>query len=167
MAGSRAGSIIAGTWAAICKIGHSKYVEYTRDILTAAANIRHAVKSDIPEITLGSEHNSPTVSLVTRPGADQLNCIALADVLLKHYGWTLSKTQRPSGCHLSITVATCYDWQDFINAVKQSIQMMKDTPALNHSSNVATYGMAAAMPDSTILDKMCAMHTTALLDALP
>ena len=35
MAGSRPGSIIAGTWTAMIKLGRGKYVQYTKDILTA------------------------------------------------------------------------------------------------------------------------------------
>jgi len=34
LAGSRPGATIAGTWAALCKIGKEKYIEYTREILT-------------------------------------------------------------------------------------------------------------------------------------
>jgi len=64
-------------------------------------------------------------------------------------------------------MATCNDWKDFINAVKQSIQMMKDTPTLNHSSDVAIYGMAAHLPDSSFLDEIAEMYVCALLDALP
>jgi len=110
MAGSRPGSVIAGTWAALCKIGQAKYVEYTRDILAAAANIRKEIKEEIPEIKLGTDHNSPVVSIVNLNEPDCINCIALADVLLKHHGWGLAKTQNPQGAHLAITLATCYDW---------------------------------------------------------
>jgi sphinganine-1-phosphate aldolase len=39
LAGSRPGSTIAGTWAAMCKIGKDKYVEYTKAILSAQQNI--------------------------------------------------------------------------------------------------------------------------------
>jgi sphinganine-1-phosphate aldolase len=167
MAGSRPGSIIAGTWAALCKIGQAKYIEYTRDILSAASNIRKAIKEEIPEIKLGTEHNSPVVSIVNIDQENCINCIALADVLLKHHGWGLSKTQNPQGAHVALTLATCYDWKAFVSALKSSVQMMKDMPELNHSSSVATYGMAGSMPDPCVLDQMCALHTNALLDALP
>lgn len=70
MAGSRSGAVVAGTWAAITKTGRNKYVEYTRDILSAAYNIREAIKAEVPEVMLGTEHNSPVVSMITRPGKD-------------------------------------------------------------------------------------------------
>lgn len=35
IAGSRPGATIAGTWAALCMIGKDKYIEYTKDILSA------------------------------------------------------------------------------------------------------------------------------------
>ena len=73
---------------------------------------------------------------------------------------------RPAGLHLAITVATCYDWKEFVKAIKDSVALMKEDPTLNHNSNVATYGMASTMPSSTILDDMSHLYHAALLDAL-
>ena len=73
---------------------------------------------------------------------------------------------RPAGLHLALTVATCYDWKEFVNAVKDCVKKMKEQPELNHNSNVATYGMASTMPSSVILDDMCHLYHRALLDAL-
>jgi len=70
MAGSRSGAIVAGTWAAITKTGRDQYIEYTRSILSAASNIRKAIKEELPEVALGTEHNSPVISMITRPGKD-------------------------------------------------------------------------------------------------
>jgi hypothetical protein len=44
--------------------------------------------------------------------------------------------------------------------------MMKDDPKLNHTSNVATYGQAEAMPDPIILKELGCETFAATLDVL-
>jgi len=39
------------------------------------------------------------------------------------------------------------EWRKVFEAIKASIELMKEKPELNHNSNVATYGMAAKVPD--------------------
>lgn len=90
MAGSRPGATVAGTWVALCKTGNVKYVEYTKDILTACAKIRQAIKAEIPEVRLGSEDHSSVVSLISREEPGSINCIALSDLLLKKFKWHLN-----------------------------------------------------------------------------
>jgi len=166
MAGSRPGATVAGTWAALCKIGRKKYVEHAKLIFGAQRNISEALKKECPEVEVGTVHTSPLISIVTKPGKGQINCIALCDVLQNNFKWVLNKTMRPSGCKLVITETTAEHWQDFVNAVKGSIQIMKDKPELNHNSDVALYGMATAMPDMVVLDNICKLHQHALLDCL-
>jgi len=43
---------------------------------------------------------------------------------------------------------------------------MKQKPELNHNSNVASYGMAAMVPDAAFLNNMLKSHSAAILDAL-
>lgn len=49
IAGSRAGAIISGTWAALMKQGREGFLEKAKTLLTGAKNIREAL-SKIPEI---------------------------------------------------------------------------------------------------------------------
>ncbi len=152
MAGSRPGATIVGTWTALCVIGRKKFVEHAKKIFGAQKNIREALKKECPEVDVGTRHTSPLVSIVTKPGKDQINCIALGDVLLEHFNWSLNKAQKPSGLKLTITETTAEHWQVLIRCIKASIKMMKENPALNHNSDVALYGMAGNMPDMTVLD---------------
>jgi sphinganine-1-phosphate aldolase len=152
MAGSRNGSVIVGTWTALCLIGRKKYVELAKTIFGAQKNIIEALKRECPEVDVGTKHTSPLISIVTKPGKDQINCIALGDVLHEHFKWSLNKAQKPSGLKLTITETTADHWQDLIRCIKAAIKMMKENPALNHNSEVALYGMALNMPDTTVLD---------------
>lgn len=90
MAGSRPGATVAGTWVALCRTGNVKYIEYTKEILTACANIRQAIKDEVPEVRLGSEDTSSVVSIISREEPDAINCIALSDLLLKKFKWYLN-----------------------------------------------------------------------------
>lgn len=45
--------------------------------------------------------------------------------------------------------------------------MMKEDPSLNHSSTVATYGVAASAPDDSLVGDVLKLYNNALLDVLP
>jgi sphinganine-1-phosphate aldolase len=114
MAGSRPGNVVAGTWAAMCKIGRKQYVEHAKLIFGAQKNIIEGLKKECPEVDVGTVHTSSLIAIVTKPGNDQINCIALADVLHKEFKWVLNKTMRPSGCKLVISEPTAEHWKEFV-----------------------------------------------------
>ena len=80
-----------------------------------------------------------------------------------------NKIQQPPGCHLAVTLPTSKDAAAFVEAVRSAVALMKAQPELNHSSSVATYGMAAKLSsvDVSYINDMCKLHSAALLDALP
>jgi len=43
---------------------------------------------------------------------------------------------------------------------------MKENPQLNHNSEVALYCMASFMPDMSVLESICKLHTQAVLDVV-
>lgn len=168
IAGSRPGATIAGTWAAVVSIGQDGYVQRTRSILRAAERMRVGLAEEVPEVLVASRHHSSVVALVSRPGAGQINALALSDVLAEHFGWTLNKIQNPPGCHLAVTLPTATQADEFVAAVKRAVAKMKAEPELNHSASVATYGLAANLSkvDAGYVNDLCKLHSAALLDAL-
>jgi sphinganine-1-phosphate aldolase len=126
LAGSRPGATIAGTWAALVKLGHKEYVEQAKRIFQAQENIAKAIREECPEVRVGTVHCSPLISLVSKEGKDQINCIALADVLHKHFNWTLNKSVRPSGAKLVISEDIAPEWENFVQSVKGAIKMLKE-----------------------------------------
>lgn len=56
IAGSRPGSVIAGTWAAMMKIGATGYIQNTKVILSASENARKAIRNEIPEVHVATRH---------------------------------------------------------------------------------------------------------------
>ena len=174
MAGSRPGATIAGTWAALASIGHEGYVRNTRQILDGAAQMRARLAAEVPEVTIATRDHSSLVTIVSNPekknakGEVTINALALADVLSEEFKWTLSKLQNPAGCHLAVTLPSSTEVEGFVSAVKDAVSLMRRKPELNHSSSVATYGMAAtlSMVDVSYVNDMCKLHSAALLDAL-
>eukprot|EP01043_Picozoa_sp_COSAG02_P019991 COSAG02_NODE_975_length_15507_cov_14.829180_3_plen_294_part_00 len=169
MAGSRPGATIAGTWAAMVSIGHDGYVRSTKQILDGAAEMRARLINEVPEINIATRDHSSLVTIVSndsQPGT--INALALADVLSDEFKWTLNKLQNPPGCHLAVTLPSSTQVGEFVSAVKGAVKLMKQKPELNHSSSVATYGMAAKLSnvDVSYVNDMCKLHSAALLDAL-
>lgn len=66
-----------------------------------------------------------------------------------------------------MTLAMAADWQKLVKDIKTSIKEMKEKPELNHNSFVATYGMAAKIPDESFVNDICNIYSAAVLDALP
>jgi hypothetical protein len=95
-----------------------------------------------------------------------INCIALADVMKKRRRWTVLKAQRPPSMQLCITDSSSGNYKDFISAVHECVQAMKDDPSLNTNSSTALYGMTGMIPDERFLNKFVFMHQEAMLDTL-
>lgn len=172
MSGSRNGSIIAGTWAAMTKIGEDGYVNKVRGILEAQRKITTRLRNEVPEIRVATNDLSSVVAIVTKDKKDvksgelHINGIALCDVMLKYHNWRCAKLQNPTGFHLAITDANCQEPDEFVDAVKASIALMKEKPELNHNSDVASYGMAAKMPSDCVLHEILIVIMDSILDSL-
>lgn len=167
IAGSRPGCVIAGTWAAMMKIGVTGYIQNTKVILSACENARKAIRNEIPEVHVATRHQSSILAIVNRTDvASPINVLALADVMKEHFKWGLSKIQNPSGLHIAMTMSSAKEWRRLVDDLKKSIKMMRENPDLNHSEDTATYGMVAKIPDSKFLNNLAAIHNAAYLDAL-
>ena len=74
LAGSRSGSVISGTWAALMKFGKAGFLDKAKSILTAAREIRKDL-ANVPGIVLISDHDTSVVSFTS----NVVNCSALND----------------------------------------------------------------------------------------
>lgn len=96
--GSKAGNVIAGTWAAMISVGEEGYVQACRDIVTARKKITDAINA-LPFLhVLGT----PTAS-VFGFGSDIIDIYVLSD-RIKGRGWCLNSLQFPAGLQFSITL---------------------------------------------------------------
>ena len=161
IAGSRPGSIICGTWAAMLKFGRNGYKEKARGILEAQKQMRLAFEED-PDIQVVSVHTSPIFSFTS----STINSIAVAEQMQKIGNWIISKLQRPPAGHLALTDASCGNWKDFVNTLRGSVKAMKADPSLNKNHDTALYGITGSIPDKRLLRDFICMHQAAMLDTL-
>ena len=85
LAGSRSGAVITGTWAALMKQGKQGFIDKAKTLLTAAHNIREAIKLS-NGIQLISDHDNTVVSFKS----DVANCVAINDRMQKVHRWSLN-----------------------------------------------------------------------------
>ena len=161
MAGARAGAIIAGNWASMAKQGREGFRKQAKSILSTCANLRKAFEND-PDIIVTSKTASPIFSWTSK----KFNCIAMSDLMQKHYGWTIHKVQNPPSAHLTITTTTEGHWQDFVKAIKGCAQMMIKDPSLNVNPDKALYCIGDLIPDKNLIHTFIKVHSAAMLDTL-
>lgn len=122
IAGSRPGSLIAGTWAALMLMGTNGYVDSCREIVTAARSIESAIRSEIPQLRVLGK---PLVSVVAFASAGKVSIYAVGDLMSKK-GWHLNGlATEPPAIHIAVTKLTVPIVDDFIRDLKDSVKEAK------------------------------------------
>jgi sphinganine-1-phosphate aldolase len=80
------------------------------------------------------------------------------------YKWTLSKVQYPTGGHLVVTDANWSYWKEFIPCLQNCIEELRKNPELNDKGDAAMYGMAAKIPDKSLIDQALTLYMDVVLD---
>lgn len=156
--GSRAGGVIAATWATMMNFGLEGYVEATKKIIDTARFIENALRQVKGIYVFGT----PATSVIAL-GSKNFDIFRLSDALCK-LGWNLNALQFPSGIHLCVTYMHTYDGiaQNFINDVKNSVtEIMKD-PGQVVEGKMAIYGVAQSLPDRSLVGEF----TRCFLDSM-
>jgi len=156
--GSRAGGIVAACWAAMLFFGREGYIKTTKEIITTTRKITEALQN-IPGIHIVG---IPDVSVVAFDSKD-FNIYGLSDGL-KGRGWALNALQFPSCVHLCVTRPHTLPGvaDKFIKDVTEiTAEIMKD-PSASNAGSAAMYGMAASIPDRSIVENLTGIYLDAL-----
>lgn len=146
-AGSRSGALIATAWTALMHLGEQGYLDHTAKIMQAAKDFQEAIQQ-IPELRLVGQ---PDMCNVAFTGATpSANIYALND-LMTAKGWHLSALQRPAAVHMCFTAQHVDIVDDLVKDLKEAIATLKADPKLAKSGNAPLYGMAATVPDRSIV----------------
>ncbi|ORZ32057.1 pyridoxal phosphate-dependent transferase [Catenaria anguillulae PL171] len=152
IAGSRPGALIAGCWATMLSVGRDGYVDATRKIVGTARAIANAIRND-PALSADIEVvGNPLVSVVAiraRQGV-KLNIFAVNDVMSKA-GWNLNALQFPEALHIACTYLTVGKEGVFVEDLKKAVREVKEHPEKYKDGSAAMYGMAASIPDRSIV----------------
>jgi len=156
--GSRAGGILAACWAAMLFFGRDGYVKTTKEIMTTTRKITEALQKINGIRIVGV----PDVCVIAFDSND-FNIYGLSDGM-KERGWALNALQFPSCVHLCVTRPHTLPGvaDKFIKDVTEiTAEIMKD-PSASNAGSAAMYGMAASIPDRSIVENLTGVYLDAL-----
>ncbi|VDN58737.1 unnamed protein product [Dracunculus medinensis] len=162
--GSRCGMSIALAWATLLYFGRSRYLERTKAIITCARTIANAISGISNEVMIKFNFRlkllgSPDVSVVAFT-SDIFNIYALADQMAS-FGWNLNSLQNPAAIHICVTYNTAIfnAADDFIRDLKKvAANLMVNPSDGNKSSTASIYGLAASIPDKSLVSDVAYMY---------
>lgn len=150
VSGSRAGGLIAATWATLMYMGLNGYVKATKDIVSTTRKIASEL-SKVPGIyVLGS----PKVNVVAL-GSDEFDIFRVFEKMTKR-GWNLNGLQFPSSFHLCVTVLHTQEGvaDRYVKDVRETTKEVMKDPKAKCTGKGAVYGMAQAIPDRSIVGEI-------------
>nr|CAG8535919.1 10233_t:CDS:10 [Entrophospora candida] len=154
-------ALIAGCWAALMSIGKYGYIDATKKIVGCAKKIEAGIRKSKDLFVYGK----PLVSVVAF-GSKTLNVYEINDQMSKK-GWNLNALQNPPAVHIACTLLTVPHAEQFLNDLEDSINEIKSTTNNNKklSGTAAIYGMAASLPDGSIVNEVACGFLDALYSA--
>ncbi|OMH79064.1 Sphingosine-1-phosphate lyase [Zancudomyces culisetae] len=149
VAGSRPGSIIAGCWASMVKMGRQGYINSCRDIVNTRIKIQRAIEQMEGLYVIGE----PICSVIAFSSHAPINIYSILDAMSKR-SWSLSALQYPPGLHLACTNFTTKAADKFITDLQDSINEIKANPDMYIHGSSALYGAAVALPDKAPIERI-------------
>ena len=154
-AGSKAGNVIAGTWAAMLNFGVEGYADAATKIYN---NLQKAIVGirGIPHLRI---LGNPSVCCVAFT-SDVLDIYNVSDRLCKKYGWKLNPLQFPAGIQFSLTLLHTGDgiMERFLKELNEIVvEMAAERKALGDGAppigvgGATMYGSQQKVADRSIL----------------
>uniref|UniRef100_A0A0N4ZSM4 sphinganine-1-phosphate aldolase n=1 Tax=Parastrongyloides trichosuri TaxID=131310 RepID=A0A0N4ZSM4_PARTI len=159
IAGSRCGSSIAVAWATLLFIGKEEYVKRTRKIIESCKSIIEKVTKLNIGIDIFGDSNVSVVAFSSK----NFNIYAISDVLNKK-GWNLNALQNPDAIHFCLTYNQASDnvVNAFVSDLKEAVEEVNSDPNKgNKSKSAAIYGMAAQVPDKSLINEVTQIYLDA------
>jgi len=141
--GSRAGTIVAGCWAILMYFGKNGYIKSCKKIIETKLYIEEEIKKMDNLYILGK----PPLSVLAF-GTKDFEVYRITEEMSKK-GWALSNLQNPPAIHLTLTHR--FDGKEFITDLKDCISIIMENPNEKAKGSSAMYGIAAAIPDKSIV----------------
>ena len=161
MPGSRPGGLIAATWVALMSMGEEGYRQAAKEVMETAKQIERGVRA-IPGLrVLGTPCMSVIAFASTEAG---VNVYAVNEAMhAKH--WSLNTLQHPPAVHLCVTYVHRGWGEKFVKDLEDSVKAVREEPEKWSKGSAAIYGMAAAIPDTSIVDDLARGYIDALYTA--
>ena len=148
VAGSRAGSLIAATWATMLYMGMNGYIEATKAVITTTRKIIAELRK-VPGIYI---LGSPKVSVVAI-GSKDFDIFRLFSAMKKK-GWNLNGLQYPPAFHICITMVHTKEGiaDRFIGDIQEETAEIMKQPKAKTTGYAALYGAAQEIPDRSVIE---------------
>ncbi|KIP04601.1 hypothetical protein PHLGIDRAFT_129375 [Phlebiopsis gigantea 11061_1 CR5-6] len=161
IAGSRPGSLIAGTWAAMQYMGSEGYLESCRTIVGAAQEIARRIKAEFDGklYVLG---NPPATVVAFASRDPRVSIHEVGDIMSKK-GWHLNGIINPNAIHIAATRLTVPVVDTFIADLKDAVRESISSPS-GHGTMVQLYGMGKVA--GALAPSITGQIATAFLDTL-
>ncbi len=140
--GTRPGGAYAAAWAAIQANG----VEGYKALAKKTVEVAEKLKKGITDIGCFEIIGSPIASLFAYKSTDSsVNVFALGDVMEKK-GWHIDRIQRPDALHAMVTAPHDKVVEQYLEDLKEAVEIVRAHPELADSGQAATYGMVSHIP---------------------
>ncbi|XP_050081819.1 sphingosine-1-phosphate lyase [Anopheles aquasalis] len=145
--GSRAGGIIAATWATMINFGLDGYVEATKRIIDTTRYIEQQLRAMKNIFIFGT----PATSVIGI-GSKDFDIFLLGGEL-NSLGWNLNSLQFPSGIHICVTYMHTENGvaQKFVDDVRTKVALIMQNPTKPVEGKMAIYGIAQSLPDRALI----------------
>lgn len=163
MAGSRPGSLIAGTWATLMRMGESGYISCCRQIVGAAKRFETAILTNPilkPHVEIIGYPMASVIAFTSKN--DEIETYDIADAMDAR-GWHLNALQSPPAIHCAFTIPTAEavdslisDLIDVVNEILLQIQEQKqkgEQTVRRRGKSAALYGVGGSIADRTMVNQ--------------
>ncbi|XP_052865808.1 sphingosine-1-phosphate lyase [Anopheles cruzii] len=156
--GSRAGGVIAATWATMMHFGLDGYVEATKRIIDTTRHIEQQLRGMKNIYIFGT----PATSVIGI-GSKDFDIYLLAGEM-NSLGWNLNSLQFPSGIHICVTYMHTQSGvaDKFVEDVRSKIVDIMRNPSKPVEGKMAIYGAAQFVPDRELIGEF----TRCFIDSL-
>ncbi|XP_058061230.1 sphingosine-1-phosphate lyase [Anopheles bellator] len=156
--GSRAGGVIAATWATMMHFGLDGYVEATKRIIDTTRHIEQQLRGMKNIYIFGT----PATSVIAI-GSKDFDIYLLASEL-NSLGWNLNSLQFPPGIHICVTYMHTQSGvaDKFVEDVRSKLADIMRNPSKPVEGKMAIYGVAQSVPDRELIGEF----TRCFIDSL-
>jgi len=151
--GSRSGSLIAQTWAALVHMGEAGYLQATKQLMEASRKLQDGIKS-IPSLKV---MGSPDMTVVAWTSTT-VNILDIND-WMSQKGWTLNVLQFPTSVHFCLTMGSVDSVDALVADLRVGVEeLMKAGSSAQTGGKAPIYGMATALPDRGAVGDILVMY---------
>ncbi len=155
MLSSRSGGPLAGAWAVLNYLGEEGYMRLVSEVMQAAERMMDGVRS-IPELRVMGQPDMCLFAITS----DSLNMFQLTDAMVAK-GWTVQsqfgKPGAPRNMHISVQYSAARHADDFVAALRQSVEEVKLAPPIDVSAVLGPLNELLASGDPQIFENAMAL----------